>query len=82
MAVASTINEGALGSLRLNVVFMSAVSAGDTWNSGMQGVVGYHYQEHGSVVTGTSVALSGSTFTFYNDGVQNGEGELFIYSKQ
>ena len=80
MATRGTIIEESIGSLKLLIVPFTAITTSDTWASGLanSGVVSYQFQGHGATETGTAVAYSAGTFTFYNSGV-TGAGDLLIY---
>lgn len=79
MATAGTPIRESVGSLTLLIVPFTAITTSDTWNSGLgNAVVTYQFQGHGATETGTAIANSAGTFTFYNSGV-TGAGDLFIY---
>lgn len=81
MATAGTIITESVGSLKLLIVPFTAITTGDTWASGLGStVISYLYQPHGATETGTSIANSAGTFSFYNSGITGaGAGDLLIY---
>jgi len=79
MATQGTIIQESAGSLKLLIVPFTAITTGDTWASGLGStVVSYVYQGHAATETGSCIANSAGTFTFYNSGV-TGAGDLLIY---
>ncbi len=66
MATLSTVTRESVGSMTMHIATFSAMSATDTWASGIPGIIGY-WANNGSVPSayGVDVALSSSTFTFY-----------------
>ena len=79
MATQGTIITESVGSLKLLIVPFTAITNADTWASGLgRTVVSYTYQAKAATETGTSVAHSAGTFTFYNSGV-TGAGDLLVY---
>jgi len=72
------------GSSTLHIATFADIDDGDTWASGIQGVIGYFANATDDVtsgqLSGIDVSLSGTTFTF-NTGEDNRAGLLFVLSK-